>query len=251
MSKKSVLHELLAVEGDLDGAHKKILDETRVTFTKKSEHFMAQHRKLEMFVEDGITYPEENKAMDTTVQKKLDHMMKTEIRYFDAMVQKEATNQVATAALVVDGITIAENLPATWLLGMETRLKHLRTVYEVIPTLQPGISWELDPSQGDNIFKTKLPVEKLKTETVVEPVVLYEATKEHPAQVKESSKVVTVGKYTLTSWSGMITPAHKSVLLGRVDKLIRAMKKARQRANTTEVTKRTVGQELFDYINAK
>ena len=26
--KKSVLHELLAVEGDLDGAHKKILQET-------------------------------------------------------------------------------------------------------------------------------------------------------------------------------------------------------------------------------
>ena len=251
MSKKACLHELLAVEGDLDGAHKKILDETRVTFIKKSEHFMAQHRKLEMFVDDNITYPEESKAMDTTVQKKLDHMMKTEIRYFDAMLQKEATNQVAKANLVIDGVTLAEDLPATWLLGMETRLKHLRTAYEAIPTLQPGIDWELDPSQGDNIYKTRLPVEKLKTETVIEPVILYAATKEHPAQVKEVSKVIAVGKYIMNSWSGMITPAEKSVLLGRVDKLIRAMKQARQRANTTEVINRNVGSVLFDYINAK
>ena len=249
--KKSVLHELLAVEGDLDGAQKKILEETRTTFTKKSDHFMGQHRKLEMFIEDGIDYPEEFKKIDTTVQQKLDHMKKTEIRYFDAILQKEATNQVAMADLIVDGVTIGSGLPATFLLGMETRLKHLRAAYEVIPTLQPGISWVKDESQGPNIYKTEKPAEKLKTETVIEPVVLYEATKEHPAQVKESSKVNTVGKYVLTSWSGMITPAEKSVLLGKLDKLIRAFKQARQRANMTEVVRKSIGKELFAFIDSK
>jgi len=249
--KKSVLHELLEVEGDLDGAHKKILEETRVTFTKKADHFMGHHRKFEMFVEDGIDYPEEGKALDTTVQDKLDHMKKTETRYFDAILQKEATNQLATADLVVDGVTIATGLPATFLLGMETRLKHLRTAYESVPTLQPGIEWVLDSAVGPNVYKTAKPVEKIKTETVIEPVVLYEATKEHPAQVKESSKVKNVGKYSTTAWSGMITPAEKSVLLGKIDKLIRSFKKARQRANTTEVVKRTIGKELFNFINSK
>lgn len=248
--KKSVLHELLAVEGDLDGAHKKILEETRVTFTKKQDHFMGQHRKLEMFVEDGINYPEEHKAIDTTVQEKLDYMKKTEIRYFDAMLQKEATNQTARADLVIDGITIGSSLPATFLLGMETRLKYLRSAYEVIPTLQPGVEWEKDASQGHSIYKIAKPTEKLKTETIIEPVVLYKATKEHPAQIKEVSKVITVGKYILTSWSGMITPAEKSALLEKIDKLIRAFKQARQRANTTEVVKTSIGKELFAYINS-
>lgn len=247
--RKGVLHELLAVEGDLEGAHKKILDETKNTFTKKAEHFIGQHRRLEMFVEDGISYPETSKAIDTTVQQKLDHLEKTERRYFDALLEKESTNQVATADLVVDGVTVGTALPATFLLGMETRLKHLRSAYEVIPTLQPGISWVKDENIGDNIYKTEKPDEKLKTETVVEPVVLYEATKEHPAQVKESSKTNTVGKYITTTWSGMISPAEKSALLGRLDKLIRAVKQARQRANTTEVVKRSVGKELFNYIN--
>ena len=249
--KKSVLHELLAVEGDLDGAHKKILEETRTTFTKKADHFIGQFRKFEMFVEDGINYPEEHKSIDTTVQDKLDHMKKTEIRYFDAILQKEATNQNAGADLIIDGVTIATALPATFLLGMETRLKHLRTAYESIPTLQPGIEWKLDPAVGTNIYKTAKPVEKIKTETVVEPVVLYEATKEHPAQVKEASKVKDIGKYSTTVWSGMITPAEKSVLLGKIDKLIRSFKKARQRANTTEVVNRTIGKELFNFINSK
>lgn len=249
MARKSVLHELLAVEADLDGAHKKILDETRLTFVKKADHFMGQHRKLEMFVEDGITYPEEFKKIDTTVQAKLDHMQKTEVRYFDALLQKEATNQKATADLIVDGIVIVTDLPATFLLGMETRMKHLRVAYENIPTLAPGIEWEVDASQGDNIYKTTKPQEKLKTESVIEAVVLYEATKEHPAQIKEVSNVKTVGKYSLTAWSGMITPAEKSILLGRIDKLIRAFKKARQRANTTPVDVRTIGENLFSFIN--
>ena len=250
MTTKASLHSLLAVEGDLEGAHKRILEETKVTFTKKADHFMGSHRKLEMFVEDGITYPEEHKKIDTTVQEKLDYMADTEIRYFDALLQKERTNQNAVADVVVDGNTIATAMPATFLLGMETRLKHLRSVYEVIPTLQPGIEWDKDESQGKGIYKTKHTAEKLKTETIIEPVVLYEATKEHPAQVKEVSKVNTVGKYVTTNWSGMITPAEKSILLAKIDKLIRAFKQARQRANATEVVKISIGAELFAYINS-
>ena len=250
MSKrKSVLHELLAVEGDLDGAHKKILEETKVTFTKKAERFLGQHRKLTMFVDDGITHPESYKKIDSTVHDKLDYMKNTEIRYFDAMLQKEATNQVAVADLVVDGEVLGARLPATFLLGMETRLKHMRAVYDLIPTLAPGIDWVLDEKTGKNIYKTVKPDEKLKTETIVKPVVLYEATKEHPAQVKEMSETKNTGKYVTTTWSGMISPAEKSNLLGRIDKLIRACKQARQRANTTEVVKSSVGAKLFEYIN--
>lgn len=244
------LHELLAVEADLDGAHRKILLETATTFTKKADHFQGFHRSTHMLREDGIDYPETIKAIDTTVDAKLDYMSKTEIRYFDALLQKEATNQVAMADLIIDGVTIAKNLPATYLLGMESRLKSLRGVYDAIPTLAPGLTWDEDTQKGKGVFVSRYDDKKLKTETVVEPVVFYEATKEHPAQVKESSKTNTVGTIITKHWSGMITPAHKSALLGKVDKLIRGMKQARQRANSTEIIKSTVGKELFDFINS-
>ena len=247
---KRVLHELLAVEGDLEGLHKRILEETKNTFAKKADHFFGQHRKLQMFVDDGIEYPEDYKALVTTVQDKLDYLAMTEIRYFDALLGKEATNQTATADLIVDDVVIGKNLPATFLLGMETRVKYLRAAYEAIPTLAPGITWVKDESEGANIYKADRPDEKLKTETVVEPIVLYEATKEHPAQIKEVSKTKNVGKYVTVTWSGMVTPAHKSALLSRVDKLLQGLKQARQRANTTVVVSKTIGKEMFDYINA-
>jgi hypothetical protein len=47
----------------------------------------------------------------------------------------------------------------------------------------------------------------------------------------------------------MITPARKSELLDRIDKLLRAVKKARQRANGTEVVKVNVGKSIMDFIN--
>jgi len=246
----NILHELLAVEGDLEGAHKRILEETKNTFVKKESHFLGMHRKLTMFVEDNIDHPETNKKMDTTVDKKLDYMSKTEIRYFDALLQKESTNQIAIADLIVDEQIIAKDLPATFCLGMETRLRHLRAVYEAIPTLAPGISWVSEPDAGPGVYKAEFADEKLKTETVVEPMVLYKATVEHPAQIKEVSKVNNVGKYVTTNTSGMLSPANKSDRLAKVDKLIRAFKQARQRANTTKVNKMFIGEKLFTFINS-
>lgn len=245
----SVLHELLAVEGDLERSHKSILDTTKSIFIKNTDLFFAQHRKLEMFVDDDITYPEEYKEMDCTVVEKLEEMENVEKQYYDVILQKECTNQLAVCDLIVDGVTIGTGLPATFLLGMESRLRQLREVYAKIPTLSPGIKWVEDPSQGENIYITEKPAEKLKTETTLEPVVLYEATKEHPAQVKEVSKTNNVGKYISTTWSGMMSPAKKAIILNKIDRLIREVKKARQVANTTTVNERTIGQNIFDYIN--
>ena len=79
--------------------------------------------------------------------------------------------------------------------------------------------------------------------------VLYKATVEHPAQIEKWEEQVPVGKYVKKVWSGMLTPARKSELLGNIDKLISAVKKARQRANATVVVKLNVGQKFIDFIN--
>ena len=244
------LHELLAVESDLESAYNKILMETEIAFTKKQDLFMGFIRTLDFFDDNEPEIAPEIKELDTTVQDKLNYQEDFVSRYFDAVLQKEFTNAQAVGDIVIDGTKIAENLPATFLLGLEKKLTRLRGVYNNIPTLAPGIKWERDESRGNNVFKTVNPEEKFQTRTIVEPTVLYEATKEHPAQVKEVSKVEKVGKYKRTHWSGMVTPAEKSKLLGKIDKLIRAVKKARQRANATKVVNVTVAKQLFDYIKS-
>lgn len=246
----SQLHELLAVEGDLEGTYKKIIEETKANFTKHPDRYFGQHVRVEPFDENAPKEADVHKELDDTVPSKLKYTQDSIVRYLDAVLQKERTNQDAKADLVVDGITIAKDVPATFLLGLETKLKVVRqSIYETIPTLQPGIKWEKDETQGSDVYRRVQPEEKFRTKKIMKNHVVAEATKEHPAQVQVYTEDEKVARIVTDTWCGMISPAEKSALLGRVDKLIRAVKKARQKANTTEVVKVTIGKELFGYIN--
>ena len=244
----SKLHELLSVEPDLEGKAKKILRETVQVFSKKPALFMGSLRTYKPFVEDGIDYPEERQDLTTTVYEKISYTSKNIAKYFDAFLQKEATNQNACADLVVDGVTIAEKVPATFLLGMESRLRTLREMYNAIPTLAVGTEWKEDESKGKGVWVCAHPEETLKSVRTVKSKVLYEATEHHPAQIDKWEEAENVGKYTKIVWSGMLTPAQKSELLERVDNLIQAVKKARQQANCAEVVNRSIGENIFNYI---
>lgn len=243
------LHELLAVEADLEGRCKAILGETTKVFKEKGNLFSGSIRTYTPFVDDGVDYPQEHLALATTVGERLSYTMETVSKYYDAILQKESTNQLAKADLVVDGDVIAADLPATFLLGMESRLKLVRSAYANIPTLELSKEWKLDEGKGTGVYVIVHPEESFKTQKTMKSQVLYEATKEHPAQIEKWDETENVGKYTKTLWSGMITPARKSELLGRIDKLIVAVKKARQRANATQVNKVNIGSILAEYIN--
>jgi len=246
------LHELLAVEGDLEGTVEKVVHEAEITFTKKPDHFLGHTKTLKM-VDDSRSHEEESaaehKEIVTTVDKKLDYVLGHLVKYYDAVLQKEATNQVAKADLVVDGEVLAEGLPATFLLGLESKLKKLRATYELIPTLAPGVRWEVDPTGADGVFRIATPELRKKEEKTIAHKVLYEATEHHPAQIEKWTENRVVGTFYTERTSGMITTAKKSALLGNIDKLLRAVKKARQRANATEVANVKVAEKLFDFIN--
>jgi len=250
----SKLYELLAVEGDLKGEFLKIVEETKTTFTKRSDHFSGHHKRLEMRDEDRKfeeASAEQHKHLDDTVGSKIDYTWRSVERYFDAVLQKETANQSACADLVLDGKVIKSNLPATFLLALESRLKDLRNVYAAIPTLPPGIEWESDAQAGEGIFKAAKPEVKAKTETRTEPKIVVEPTEKHPAQWMEQSQTTIVGNFITERKSGMLTPAHKSRLLGRIDTLIREVKKSRQRANSVETNNDRVGKALYDWIHEK
>jgi len=234
------LHELLAVEGDLSGTCQKILDETKTTFEKKADHFFGFHRVLTSLIDGEINNaPDEHKEMADTVHNKLDYMKSHVIRYFDAVLQKECTNQNAVADVVVDGTTIMSDVPATFLLGLETKLKAVRAVYNSTPTLPPGIKWEADENKGEHVYSMSHPEEVFKTAKTFQHKVLVpaqfpkegEGGQSLPAQIEKWEESKNVGMYTKNIWSGMITPAEKSALLGRIDKLMRGVKKAKEQTD--------------------
>lgn len=245
------LHELLAVEGDLAATSKKLSDEAKVTFEKRADHFMGLATTVTMLdaARQGENTAEE-KAMVSTVADKLNYLTKPVVKHFDAVLQKDSANQEATADLVVDGATLGENLPATFLLGLENHLKRLRPIYEAIPTLKPGLDWKKDENLGANVYKAPSQT-SFRTEKVVGYQVLYEATKEHPAQIKDWTEDKPIGRVERTETSGMLSPADKAAILGRIDTLLRAVKRARQRANGQEVQDRHIGAALFGFIHGK
>ena len=244
------LHELLAVESDIENVYKKVMKEAQVTFTKKPAHFMGFHKRLELFSDSANdTTPEEFQDITETVDSKLEYISKHGQRYLDAVLQKELTNQTASADLIVEGVTLATKVPATFLLGLENKLKFVRAVYEAIPTLPPGYSWEKDETKGDGVWRSKNPENKYKTAKTFKHKVLYEATKEHPAQIERWEEVENVGMYVFERWFGMFSPARKSDVLEKIDILLRAVKKARQKANSVDVVKSRIGSKIFDFIN--
>jgi len=244
------LHEIIAVEGDLAATSAKIMAEATVTFTKKADHFIESHKAVTM-LDDARSgeNTEDYKAMVTTVHDKLAYVQKHVSKYWDTLTTKETANQGARADIVVDDALIIANVPVVVLLNLESKLRLLRDVYEAVPTLNPGVHWERDEDHGAHLWRDSKPTTRFKTEKTTKHQVLYEATDKHPAQIDKWTADINVGTTIQTTWSGMLSPAEKSDLLGRIDKLIRGVKRARQRANTIEITQEKVAGALFDYIN--
>jgi len=245
------LHELLAVEQDLVKETKKVIHEAVEVFRRK-ELFEGIHKRLDMREEGREAEEreaEEYRELTTTAGEILGAVWIAVGRYYDALIQKESANQEARADIVVGEKTLLEGLPATFLLGMETRLNALRVVYEAIPTLPPGTEWEKDEQKREGAWKAVRPSVKRKTEKVVRHKVLYDATPDHPAQIESWSVDEMIGTFTMEVWSGAVPQAEKLDKLVRLDKLIRAIKRARQRANTVEVKPLEVAKRLSEYIN--
>ena len=247
----SKLHELLAVENDVKGQFNTILTETLKTF--HSDHaFKGFTRTLTMFDEkDSAMNTTERAELTTTVPKRLDYTGQFITRYLDVTLQKEATNQIAKADIIIDDKVIAADVPATFLLGLESKLNHIRQILERIPTLENSIAWEEAPDLGKGIWRQKYPEEVLKTAKQFKHQILVEPTEHHPAQIEKWEESVPVGRYVKTTISGMVTSNRKAQILENLDKLSRAVKKARQRANSTVVVKTNIGKSLLDVIFAE
>lgn len=243
-----VLHEILAVENDLSKTVQALIEDGITTLSKKPDHFIG-FNKSTTFLDTARSGENttEDKQVVTTVDDKLAYVFEHVIKYYDVLLQKEATNGYAKADLVIGGKVIAQAVPATMLLGLETRLRQLRALLQAAPTLPPAVKWEPDPNAGEGIFRAP-PKTTFKTEKTVKHKVLVEPTKEHKAEIEKWHEDVPVARVDQTDFSGMWTVRYKADVLDRVEQLLIAVKKARQRANLAEIEDRSIGKSLIDFI---
>jgi len=177
----------------------------------------------------------------------LDNLAKAWTQILDTTASIDFTNASghAKADVVVNGVILIKDAPATFLISLEKTLADTYTVWRKIPVVSPDDIWNWDGSKG--LYATE-PYETTKTKKTLKAFVKAEATDKHPAQVETYQEDVPVGYWTSTKLSGAITPERKRVLLERIQELIVAVKEAREKANSTESHDVHVGDAIFGYL---
>lgn len=241
------LHQILAVEEDRKRTAMEILNETLNTFRNKKEHFEGIIRVYDKRYEDGVEYQTERKSIITTVRERLAYTVKHWKTYTDVVLQREETNCTGAArAEVVIGDTSFGEFAATSLLAMEKNLVQFVDAIRNVPTLDPSVEWELNADEPDK-YVVRYPDMQVRTAKKSQPLVLYEATKEHAAQVQLQTFDEAIGTWTITRSSGKVTPGDKAQMLNRAEELLIAVKKARTKANECGIVPMK-SDKFFNYI---
>lgn len=237
-------YELLAVEPDLRQRAGAELKRLSGLFTTGSGNFLGQTISYHAILEDAVDVTDEKTELVTTVKTELSQFEKVFGNFMDVSIRKELTNSDAVATVQVGDLTF--ELSATALLNLESKLEDVRKLYLLIPTLDPTESWEFDKEQDTYVTDTRV---AFRTKKVMKAFVAYDATDAHPAQVETFGEDVQTHRRETIISSGAITIADKRKRVGRIDKLIADVKKARQRANDIEASDARLAEEIFAYIN--
>lgn len=246
----SKLHELLAVRPDVKRQYESAAAKAENTWSNIIQLFQGRRKSYTALIEDeaSVPYPDEEEEVAERVSHQIGELSDLWIQLVDAITQQEMTNasDETVAYIEIDGVKIIQDtLPATVLLNLEQRLQDFRKLVSAIPVNNPKIRWEFN---DDLELWVSTPQRTFKYEKESVPVVLYQATPEHPAQTEMVSKQVLVGEYEQVQYSGLLSWEIKRLWLSRLDTLIVATKKARQRANNAEVVKINIGATIMNYV---
>jgi hypothetical protein len=196
--------------------------------------------------EDGEELPSERKQVQYRVPEVMQKVARDSTEIFNITARKDWTNCDARADVAVDGVVLLPKVPVTHLLFLEKQLTDMRTFVGCLPVLDEAESWTLDPNSG--LFKTEGSTTH-RTKKVQKPIVLIQPTVEHPGQAELITEDVIVGFWTQLKQSGAMPKPDRDALAGRVEKLLQAVKMAREAANSVEESASPpVGEAVFGYL---
>lgn len=193
--------------------------------------------------EDGEKLPDEEKRIQHTWQSVIQTMRDYYEGYIDSVATKDYANQVAKADVVIDGKTLVKDAPVPFLLYLEKILTDWRGFLSKMPQRDRGQVWQGTSGQWESE-----PVTQNRTVKQKVPIVLYEATKDHPAQTQLVEKAVLTGHFRTINHSAELSFEEKERFIRRVDRLMTAVREAREEANSQEIDKVSLANGLLDYI---
>lgn len=242
---KAKLNQIIAIEkGIKSGVYSQLTELHKAS--QKAELFNGFQKTYQKKDDDGESLPSEGKRVQFTVGNVLQTSERILSELMEVTARKDWTNSVATADVVVDDKPILSGVLVTYLLFMEKQMTDYRTFVANLPVLDVAEDWDLDVNSG--LFKTEA-TSTHRTKKVQRPLVLYPATPEHPAQTQLVTEDIIAGFWETVKQSGAMPAPEKAALLARVEKLLKAVKEARESANmAVEVEAPNVGTAVFNYL---
>lgn len=242
------LNQIVAIEKGIKSRACAEISELYKT-VQKNELFVGFNRTYETLNDGEEVLPDEKVKVKYTIKDVVDRISVVQEELFDITYRKDATNCLAKADVVVDEEVVLEGIPATNLLFIEKQLVDLRTFISSLPVLDDSDDWTADVNSG--LYKSEV-VRTHRNKKVNKPIVLYDATDKHPAQTQMVTEDVLVGYWKNQKVSGAVPKNKKQELLSRVEQLLKAVKIAREEANSKEeVSKYDVGSRILNFIFGK
>lgn len=241
------LNQIIAIEKGVKSQSYRELTDAHQTLQKPTL-LSGISRTYRPTDDEGDTFPPESTLVQARADEIIDQTTAILTRLFDVTATKDWSNGAARSNVVVDGETLLEDVPVTYLLFLEKQLADLHTFIKKLPVLDASEIWTFDESQ--NAYATE-PVQTTKTKKIPRNHVKAEATEHHPAQVEVYYEDVVVGHWRTVKYSGALPATRVSTLLERVRALQEAVKFAREEANNLEVDEQSVGEKIFGYLFAE
>lgn len=238
------LHQIIAIEEDLKnktGGAVAALEREAA----KPESFNGLSRTYRPKDESGEPLPPEHKKVQLDARKEIEKFVKAKSELIDLTATKDFANMEARGDVEIDGQVILADVPVTNLLFLSKQLEQFRGFVEKLPVLDEAEDWKEDPSTGQ--WRTEITT-RHRTEKVIDFKTVAEATKEHPAQVAQIAKDVTVGYWDQTKLSAALPVPEKEALIAKIESLISAVKLARGKANEVDAPRQKIASTLFEYV---
>lgn len=242
------LNQILAIEKGIKSESYAALTEYHKIILKP-DLFAGMKKEYQSSNEDGDKLPPESKKVQFIATEMFKTVRGQHSRLLNIIARKDWSNCMAKADVVVDGEVIIKDTPVTYLLFLEKQLTDLHSIVKEMPILDSGDDWKMDDSLG--VWKAP-EVKTHRTKKVQKPLVLLQPTPEHPGNAVVITEDVVEGYWTTTRFSGAMQRPAKLEMLDRVEKLMQAVKIAREAANNIdEVEPPDVGAALFAYVMPK
>lgn len=248
------LHQVIAIERGVAAESERELSALKkvIAVGGDQDPLTGTERVYETAVDGGEQFPPVSRRVQATVPDLLELTKTSLVRLFDVKYTREFANTFARADVVLDGDVLLTDVPAGYLLFLETQIAALvKDLVDKLPQLNPATVWDDDDALPRGVRraapKRTHRAERVNQVQVLSPNQVIDG-KPFPGNFRPYETEKIVGYWTEVRTSGQLPAREVQEMHRRGMKLLEAVRFAREQANTADVEDKQAGEKVLGYL---